>query len=335
MPGGGPAPELDPGAAWDNTAPPVPDSDLETPDLFASRSAQPTGVRGMKTGRQIIAFFSGKGGVGKTTLISNLAHVLARHTDIPLLVADFDLDNPSLHAHWFVEKNDYDLSDLRDVKSKLDKKLLMKILYPYRRKDPASGKKQRELQILFLPGFVKQTYVDDFTEQDVDRLLAVMQEVSPLVLIDLSSHLSDRLVARVLEKCTKLVLVLDQDMSAVENTLRFVETFRRLRVGTEKIIPVINKLVPYGAPVARIERALGLKIAVTIPYDHKLFLTAITDAKPVVLENYQHPIVEPFVQLATLIVPSLKVDSARKSQQKKSLLSSLRLGFGSKDRKKP
>lgn len=299
--------------------------EVTLPSELPQRKRPPRSVKG---GRKTVAAFASKGGVGKTTILSNLAVTIAIYTDIPLLVADLDLDNPSLHAHWFVDRNDFDLSDLRDVKDRLDRHLLQKILYPYRFIDPTSGKRQRQREIQFLPGFVKQLYVDDFTEEDVDRLLSVMQEISPLLLLDLSNHLSNRVVARVIEQCTHLILVLDQDMTAVDNTVRFLELLRRHEPQfDEKVIAVINKLVPYGASVSKIEKALGLKVEVTIPFEHKLFLTAITDAKPVVLEHFQEPIAKPFFELAEILVPSLR-QSAQRTPGQSSILSRLFPGFG-------
>ena len=63
-----------------------------------------SGIRRTAPGRQVITFYSYKGGVGRSMALANIGYRLADKHDLRVVVADWDLEAPGLHRYFGIDE---------------------------------------------------------------------------------------------------------------------------------------------------------------------------------------------------------------------------------------
>jgi len=107
------------------------------------------------------------------------------------------------------------------------------------------------------------------------------------------------LYSAVLQDATINLVVMQLNVPSAKNAERFVGAVRRMGIEASKIQIVVNRFVKKGWDIEpeEVERALGLKIAWSVPNDFKNAIAAINYGEPVVLRA---PRSEMSVSLAAL-----------------------------------
>jgi pilus assembly protein CpaE len=117
--------------------------------------------------------------------------------------------------------------------------------------------------------------------EEAARILDGVLTAVPTVVVDLGSHLDERVVAS-LEAADDVVIVVTPDFPALKSVHAFfeylIETGSRAAEPTEVVNEVyaLQTLTP-----TDIENALGRRVAVRIPYDPLLYLRAANQGTPV------------------------------------------------------
>lgn len=221
---------------------------------------------------RVIQVIPSIGGCGSTTVACNVAASLARQAKTCLV--DMDLVRGGV-ASYFDAHPRYTIADVMESADKVDKQLLDNALTIH----PASG-----LAILARPDLPEDTL--RVTQPAMSRLLGVLSRVFDYVVVDSLMSISP-LYSTVLAACDINLLVMQLNVPSAKNAERFVGALRRMGVEASKIRLVVNRFVKKGADIEpeEVERALGLKIAWTIPNDFKNAIAAINFGEPVVLRT--------------------------------------------------
>jgi pilus assembly protein CpaE len=177
---------------------------------------------------ELIAVFGGKGGVGKTTLATNLAVAMSVEAKQKQRVAivDFDvlLGDVAIMLDVTPERTVADLVPLID---KLDPELLRSFLHVH-----SSG-----VKVLCAP-----TRVEDHETLNPDRvrrILDVLARTFDYVIIDLPRTFDDRVVTA-LDMASLVLLVANYDVPCLKSTKVCLDTLRSWRYTEEKLKLVIN-----------------------------------------------------------------------------------------------
>jgi pilus assembly protein CpaE len=177
---------------------------------------------------ELIAMFSGKGGVGKTTLATNLGVAMAIEAKQKQRVAlvDFDvlLGDVAIMLDVTPERTVADLVPLID---KLDPELLRSFLHVH-----TSG-----VKVLCAPTRVEDS--EALNPERIRRILDVLARTFDYVIIDLPRSFDDRVVTA-LDMANLVLLVASYDVPALKSTKVCLDTLRSWRYSEEKLKLIIN-----------------------------------------------------------------------------------------------
>lgn len=205
---------------------------------------------------ELIAMFSGKGGVGKTTLATNLAVAMSSEGKEKQRVAivDFDLllGDVAIMLDVTPERT---VSDLVPLIDKLDPDLLRSFLHVH-----SSG-----VKVLCAPTRVEQA--ESLNPDRVRRILDVLARTFDYVIIDLPRAFDDRVVTA-LDMSNIVLLVTNYEVPCLKSTRVVLDTLRGWKYSEEKLKLIINHANrTNGFGPAEAERALDYPVYWKVPSD--------------------------------------------------------------------
>ena len=247
---------------------------------------------------RILAVHSLRGGAGSSSLAVNLATSLQELWRAPTLLMDLALLagqvalmlNTPLRRTW---------SDLADTNPKdLDLETLNSII-----STSASG-----LELIAAPASPGDA--EKFSCELLAAALELARDQYDYIVVDLPHDFSE-LTLQVLDEADNILLVLTPEMAALRAAVVSLDTYQALKYPDERVRLVLNTNFPNNAiPRAKIEEALGCKLAIGLPYDPDLIVQAINVGQPFVLSAPTNPVSGLVEDLAYY----LSKDSHKKSQ---------------------
>ena len=232
----------------------------------------------------VISVLAPSGGSGSSTIVCNLATVLAKeHKSV--CVFDMKLGAGVLDA-MFDLKPEHNLADLCSHAVNLDHGMFDKMLCRH-----SSG-----VRLLCPPNnFNDIGYV---TPEGVKMGIKMARQLYPYVIIDLDrTYTPDQNEALLASDLVLLVLRLD--FTSLRNTRQTLDHLERLGLMRDKVRLVVNR---YGQPkemrLAQAEEALGLKVFSYIPDEAYTINRANNNGTPAVLESPKTKVARALMDLA-------------------------------------
>jgi pilus assembly protein CpaE len=239
-----------------------------------SMSAAPvvaTTVIGDPDARRVITIFSPKGGVGTTTIATNLALLAAeRHPQATLLV-DLDLSFGQVASHFNLQPKQGILELIRDEAALREADLFRTYTVHH-----SSG-----LQILTAP--VTPGFASLVTGEHVELILARALEAYKIVIVDAGANLDDRMLAMFSRSDTVVVPVLPEIPALNAVHLLLDQLGETGSVGAQTLFVLNNTFARDLLRRSDIESALGASITTDLPYDPISYLKAANEGVPVVI----------------------------------------------------
>jgi len=205
---------------------------------------------------EIIAVYSGKGGIGKTTLATNLSVGMALEAKQKQRVAVVDLDllfgDVAIMLDVTPERT---VGDLVPLIEKLDPDLLRSFLHVH-----TSG-----LKVLCAPTRVEDS--EALNPDRIRRILDVVARTFDYVIVDLPRTLDDRVVTT-LDLANTVWLVTNYGVPTLKSTKMCLDTFRGWQYSEDKLKLVINHANRMnGLAPGEAERALDYPVFWKVPAD--------------------------------------------------------------------
>ncbi len=233
---------------------------------------------------KVITVFSTKGGVGKTTIATNLAVALSRNTKKRVCLLDLDLQfgDVAVMMNLSVKNTIYDLvKDLNNVDSDLVNDYLCTHF---------SG-------VSVLPAPLKPEYAEFIDSKHVERILAMLNGHFHYVIIDVPATFQD-VVLTSLDNSEKILVVSTLDLPAIKNIRVGLNLMENLRY-KDKIQVVLNKAnEQYGVHYGEFEETVGYPIWVNIPEDSNTVITSANKGIPFVMSRVDTKVARSVIQLA-------------------------------------
>jgi pilus assembly protein CpaE len=243
-------------------------SRVEALAMHAQRDGdRPTGHR---VGRRVISVFSPKGGVGTTTVATNLALIAAERHPNQTLIMDLDLSFGQVASHLNITPKQTVLELARDVAAQHDPDLFR----TYAIHHPGN------LQVLAAPpgpGFSSL-----ITPQHIEQILAVAADAYEMVIIDAGTALDERAMTVFGRSDTTLIPVLPEIPALNSVHVMFDQLSDIGALGGSIVFVLNNAFARELLKRNDIETALGAKIAAELPYDPLVYLKAVNEGVPVV-----------------------------------------------------
>jgi pilus assembly protein CpaE len=242
----------------------------------------------------VIAVFPAKGGVGATSIATNLAGVFARSGERVCLL---DLDLAMGDALAFLDlSGGYAISDVIENMQRIDRDLL---------------------DASVLPQTEKMEQASRIDPAGLGSLIHFLRQHYKTIVLDGLRTFDDHAVAA-LDACDRVLVLVAQEVPAVRRAQRCVSFLRRLGHDEARLRLVVNRYAK-GAEVKNelIAETIGLPIAATIASDYPTLIRAINRGNLLLEEAPRSQLMKDIEALKPLAVDALPEPAGKPSMLKR------------------
>ena len=234
---------------------------------------------------RVITVASTKGGSGKSVVATNLAVILARSTNRPVVLVDADLQFGDVAVMMRLNAT-HTLVDAVSAQGRLDAQFLQSLLVRHE----ASG-------LLVLPAPLEPSFAERVSGDDMLRIVQILQSFCEYVVVDTPAQFNDVVLA-LIEHSDNILMVAGMDIPNIKNTKLGLQTLRMLGVPEERLMLLLNRAnARVQLEVPEVERTLGTKAEGLIPSDIVVPQT-VNKGVPVVLDAPRSEVARAFISIA-------------------------------------
>ncbi|GAB4324179.1 MAG: response regulator [Dehalococcoidia bacterium] len=242
---------------------------------------------GPRTRGTITVVCGQKGGIGKTTISTNIASALAAGGDHAVLIIDLDMRFGDVGVMMDLQPEVTAAVAALHVDG-LDRDTFREIL----------GRHESGAFVLAAP--TSRHDWQNAEPEQVAKLIQFAAEMFDHVILDTPGTMN-RMVATGIEMADKIVAVTSPHPTSVKNTALLLNYLRTREVARERVVITVNHNVPDdGTEIARLERHLRARVDHVIPFDDAV-ARACQKGRPVVLDRPRSRAAQAFVALASLL----------------------------------
>ena len=241
---------------------------------------------------KIISIFSNKGGIGKTSIASNLALELAKITkeNVALLDLNFQLGDITTFMDL---KPSFNISYMLENLDKMNEDFLLSTLEKY---------KNTSLYVLADPPFFKQAA--DILPEHITKLLTMLKKTFSYIVVDAESSFDAKNIAALTES-DLIFLVTIANLPALRNAQRCLELFERLGFDSSKTQILLNRYMENDEiSIEDIESVMNRKVYWKIPNNYFTMMSSINKGIPVSDINPDSNVAQSYKKLALHLTDS-------------------------------
>jgi pilus assembly protein CpaE len=223
-----------------------------------------------RPGHRLIVVYSPKGGVGTTTISVNLALAIAAREPDGVALVDLTPMGGTVATHLDMRPK-LTIADLiRDSQGMISPEILRSTYLT-----------RHERGVLVLCGSPETTTAPLMAGDEATRILEGVLTAVPTAVVDLGSHLDDRVMSSI-EAADDVVIVVTPDFPALKAVHSFFEYLNETGSKANEPTVVVNETYALQTLTpGDIETAIGRRVASRIPYDPLLYLRAANQGNPV------------------------------------------------------
>lgn len=235
---------------------------------------------------RVITVFSNKGGIGKTSIASNLALELAKTTKEDAALVDLNFQLGDVTTFWDL-KPSFDMSYIMNNLDKINKDYLLNTLERY---------KYTSLHILADPPYFKGA--ENITVKQIDKLFQILKDTFSYVVVDTSANVDEKNMTAV-KNSDLTFLVTVANLPALRNCQRCLGLFNSHIADKNSIQVLVNRYMENDEiGIEDIEELLGQKIFAKIPNNYFTMMSAINKGVPVAEINKDSNVAKAYNELA-------------------------------------
>ncbi|MBU1866582.1 MAG: AAA family ATPase [Actinobacteria bacterium] len=241
-------------------------------------------------GGRVITVMAGKGGSGKTITATNLAAALTeRLGEDKVVIVDADLQFGDVALMLQIDPS-RTIVDAAAIIDELTEPRLDAILL------------RHDSGLRVMPAPLVPAGADKIGPKDVVRVVEMLRGMYSFVVVDTAPIFDDGLIT-LLEHSDDVLLVVDMDLPSVKNAKIALDTLRAIGFDTGKVHLTVNRANSKARlDLAELERALGEKVAASIPSD-RLIPQSVNEGVPAVTFSPRSRVAKAFYTLAELFLP--------------------------------
>lgn len=238
--------------------------------------------------RRTAAVHSPRGGVGTTTIATNVAMAAARKKPDRVVLVDLHLQFGQVATHLNLEAKQSLADVARDDAAMREPELLR--TYATRHD---SG-----LHVLAAP--TSPELADLITATHVDRILTTLLDSYDSVVIDAGSYLDERTMTA-FEHAETVIFAVCPEIGALKALHSLLEYLNEAgSVPSKSTFVLNNQFAREILKLRDVESALGTKVATELPYDPFIYLKAVNEGVPVVAGAPRSAAAEQFARLSAI-----------------------------------
>ncbi len=235
---------------------------------------------------KIVTVFGPKGGVGRSTIISNLATALARSHKNRVSLIDLDVQFGDISVMMNLNPRKT-ISELMQEGDYLGQELLEEYMY-----------ERNGVHILAAPN--KPELAELVSPAGVERIMCACRGVYDFTLVDTPAFIDENVLSA-LEMSDLVLLIAALDLPSIKNIKKGLDILRALKL-MERTRLIINRSSnAIGIEVRDIERVLDIKVKAEIPSDGKLAVASLNQGIPFVKMNPRAAVSKAVMNVLTLM----------------------------------
>ena len=257
----------------------------------------------------VVAVFSPKGGVGRTTIAVNLAIVAATELNKKVVLVDGSFQFGDVAVLLNLNPKDKSMFELvSDLEAGGDVDAV----------DTYTVTHSSGIRVILAPPSPEMA--DAITPAGVKRVVEALRQRYELVVIDCAAWFNDTTLG-ILDLADIVLVVLTLEITSIKNIRLFLEVAEKLGY-EDKIRLVLNRAdTTLGIRVADVEHSIGRKVDNTIVSDGRAVVYALNRGVPFVLSNREAQVSQDVLRLATAVTDNRQSseDEHKVTQKGKSL----------------
>jgi pilus assembly protein CpaE len=232
----------------------------------------------------VLTIFGAKGGIGKTTIATNVAAALVQKTGQSVVLVDLDTRFGDVAILMDIPA-DRSIADLAMPDDQIDREAVQSCLYNH-----SSG-------VEILPAPIRPSEWQSIHPGHIEKTVAVLAATHDYVVLDTPGTFND-IVSRALEMSTIVLLIATMDLASLKDTILALEMLRSWSFPAEKVKVVVNHTNEAHTDArVDIRRILGKDVFWSIPYDRNIS-QATQLGMPIVAAKPKSKASESFTELA-------------------------------------
>jgi pilus assembly protein CpaE len=260
---------------------------------------------------RIVAVFSPKGGIGRTTIAVNMAVAAANDLGKKVVLVDGSIQFGDVGVLLNLNPKNKSIAEVAaDLEGGLEPESI----------DPFIVNHSAGIRVLLAPPSPEMA--DLVTPTGFRHALEVLRTYHDLVVVDCASWFSD-VTLGVLDVADIVVTVLSLEITSIKNLRLFLEVAGQLGYESDKMMLVLNRAdAALGIRVQDVEQSIGRKVDHTIVSDGRSVVFAVNRGVPFYLSNRDAQVSQDILRLAKAVVGDYAratADDESKASQKKSL----------------
>lgn len=205
----------------------------------------------------VVTIFGAKGGIGKTTIATNLSSALVNTTQANVTLVDMDtrFGDVAIMMDIAVE---HSIADLGRRVDELDRESIKE------------GLARHHTGVSILPAPLHPTEWRNLTPQHIEKIVDLLAQGNDWVVIDTPGTFNE-IIAMTLELADIILLVTSMDIASIKDTALALEMLRAADVSEDKVKLVINHSTSANSLREEdVERVLEYQVTWRIPHDYNV-----------------------------------------------------------------
>lgn len=249
----------------------------------------------------VYVVFCGKGGVGKTTIATNLAVTIAQQEKKKVALVDYDLQFGDISV-LFNLADGKNISDLVQENDKFTDELLENSMIRH-----FTG-----IDILPAPLFPQDA--EYITAAHTDQILRLLKKNYDYIIVDTAATFNE-INLQALDLADQILLVTTRDIVTIKNTKTSLNILDSLDY-REKIRVVLNRSdQDLGVDLADLEKGLEITVSHQITGDEKAVISSINKGVPVLISQANAEIAKSFKRLCERLTTGRRTGTAEKQSR--------------------
>ena len=235
---------------------------------------------------KVITIYASKGGIGKTSLITNLAWEIYKQTSDKICILDFTYSSENINSYLNIKQKyglDYILSNLQNLAEQSFLSLI--------------GKYQ-DSEIYTIEANEETLPQNSLTTQTITKIINSLKNIFDYILVDTSSTTNDCNIS-VLNSSNLILLLILGNQTSIKNCHKSYELFDKIGCNNDKIKLIINRFIEnQELTLSDIENNLKKEVFATIPNNYLTLIDAINQEKNVDEVNPNSNIAKSYSKIA-------------------------------------
>ena len=259
----------------------------------------------------VIAVFSPKGGVGRTTVAVNLAVAAATELNQKVVLVDASFQFGDVGVLLNLNPKGKSIADLLPELETGEPESLDTFVVTH-----SAG-----IRVLLAPPTPETAEL--ITPAAVRKVIEKLRYEADIVIVDCAAFFNDTTLA-ILDMADTILTMLSLEITSIKNMRLFLEVADQLGYEKGKVRLVLNRGdSALGIRLADVEQSIGRKVNDTITSDGRSVVYALNRGVPFFLSNKDAQVSQDILRLAKAVIGErtqvASADDAGKAQQKKSL----------------